>query len=262
MDPLAHEFPGWSPYNFTMNNPLNLVDPDGMSATCPTCPDGPEYDEFRNSNIDYQFMESPSGAEIHVSESQTLDEITVTSTSGFIPGLRFSEDFTELLRNKPFLDSDGKIANPCYQAEAVYLDRGVSFIGSEGDLGVYIVLVGEDRGRVFPYGEMAIGPGIDLGIEVEAGRVDYSGNPTEFRGWQLYGARNKAYIGDGGVGVGVSVSGSRSFLEGDSYFQKMLKAIVNGGNGIGSFVLVLLNIWPLGLIALLLFFLWRRRKRT
>lgn len=57
-------------------------------------------------------------------------------------------------------------------------------------------------------------------------------------------------------------NGEKPILEGDSYFQKMLKAIVNGGNGIGSFVLVLLNIWPLGLIALLLFFLWRRRKRT
>ncbi len=36
VDPLTHEFPGWSPYNFTMNSPLNLVDPDGMA------PGGPE----------------------------------------------------------------------------------------------------------------------------------------------------------------------------------------------------------------------------
>ncbi|MCR9155567.1 MAG: hypothetical protein NXI09_15790, partial [Bacteroidetes bacterium] len=35
VDPLASEFPGWSPYNFTMNNPLNLVDPDGLSAKPP-----------------------------------------------------------------------------------------------------------------------------------------------------------------------------------------------------------------------------------
>ena len=32
VDPLAHEFPGWSSYNFTMNNPLNLVDPDGRKT--------------------------------------------------------------------------------------------------------------------------------------------------------------------------------------------------------------------------------------
>jgi hypothetical protein len=28
-DPLANKFPAWSPYNYTMNNPVNMVDPDG-----------------------------------------------------------------------------------------------------------------------------------------------------------------------------------------------------------------------------------------
>jgi RHS repeat-associated protein len=32
VDPLAHEYPSWSPYNFTMNNPINLIDPDGRSV--------------------------------------------------------------------------------------------------------------------------------------------------------------------------------------------------------------------------------------
>jgi len=32
VDPLAGKYPGWSSYNYTMNNPMNMVDPDGMEA--------------------------------------------------------------------------------------------------------------------------------------------------------------------------------------------------------------------------------------
>ena len=32
VDPLADKYPGWSSYNYTMNNPMNMVDPDGMEA--------------------------------------------------------------------------------------------------------------------------------------------------------------------------------------------------------------------------------------
>ena len=32
VDPLANKYPGWSPYNFTMLNPVKLVDPDGRET--------------------------------------------------------------------------------------------------------------------------------------------------------------------------------------------------------------------------------------
>ncbi|UUC47357.1 RHS repeat-associated core domain-containing protein [Flavobacterium cerinum] len=32
VDPLAEQFPNWNPYNYTMQNPINLIDPTGMSA--------------------------------------------------------------------------------------------------------------------------------------------------------------------------------------------------------------------------------------
>lgn len=35
-DPLAEKFPNWNPYNYTMQNPINLIDPTGMSSEPPT----------------------------------------------------------------------------------------------------------------------------------------------------------------------------------------------------------------------------------
>ena len=32
VDPLAGKYPGWTPYNYTLNNPLRLVDPDGREV--------------------------------------------------------------------------------------------------------------------------------------------------------------------------------------------------------------------------------------
>ncbi|WP_255493765.1 DUF4329 domain-containing protein [Myroides sp. WP-1] len=44
VDPLAEQFPGWNPYHYVHNNPINLVDPTGMSAEML---DGPG-DEFKS----------------------------------------------------------------------------------------------------------------------------------------------------------------------------------------------------------------------
>jgi RHS repeat-associated protein len=35
IDPLSDQFPGWTPYHYVHNNPLNLTDPTGMAAYSP-----------------------------------------------------------------------------------------------------------------------------------------------------------------------------------------------------------------------------------
>jgi RHS repeat-associated protein len=42
VDPLAESFPNWNPYNYTMQNPINLVDPTGMSSEEPGDGDPPK----------------------------------------------------------------------------------------------------------------------------------------------------------------------------------------------------------------------------
>ncbi|MBS4034929.1 MAG: RHS repeat-associated core domain-containing protein [Ignavibacterium sp.] len=50
IDPLADKFPGWSPYNYTLNNPLKYVDPDGREAV-KADPDDPEENRFAGKPI-------------------------------------------------------------------------------------------------------------------------------------------------------------------------------------------------------------------
>ena len=44
IDPLASKFPGWTPYNYTLNNPINMIDPDGRAPVgVGDPPNGPGY---------------------------------------------------------------------------------------------------------------------------------------------------------------------------------------------------------------------------
>ena len=48
VDPLAEIFPNWNPYNYTMQNPINLTDPDGMQVEPPDW-----YLSKDNKNIEF-----------------------------------------------------------------------------------------------------------------------------------------------------------------------------------------------------------------
>ena len=43
VDPLADDFPSWTPYHFVHNNPTNMIDPDGRSADWVESADGNIY---------------------------------------------------------------------------------------------------------------------------------------------------------------------------------------------------------------------------
>jgi RHS repeat-associated protein len=60
VDPMAGKYPGWSPYNFVLNTPLILIDPDGMEPDDWYKKDGKYYFDptLNKSNKDTWFAEN------------------------------------------------------------------------------------------------------------------------------------------------------------------------------------------------------------
>lgn len=64
VDPMAEKFPNWNPYNYTMQNPINLTDPTGMA------PEGGETDPKTNVMV-YIYHQSELQDRINKFEGRT-----------------------------------------------------------------------------------------------------------------------------------------------------------------------------------------------
>jgi RHS repeat-associated protein len=168
-DPLLEKYPNWNPYNYVMQNPINLIDPTGM---------GPE--EVENDDITIR------GKNVQTGE---MEPAIIVKTSAV--------NITIDIENLPLLASHDPISNkPCSfkpivvegvdnqlkaiemtlgQADALTVNLGAGIVaggGISGGLTFAAMLTGTDSGGVFTYSTDAptatIGLSAGGGIEIGA----------------------------------------------------------------------------------------------
>ncbi len=83
VDPLADKYPGWSPYNYVMGNPLRLVDPDGRGVFVT----GDDADETTKELSKYYGIEFRRDKQTGLLTAYGSDGMQISSTEGFSGGL-------------------------------------------------------------------------------------------------------------------------------------------------------------------------------
>lgn len=119
VDPLASDFPSWTPYHFAHNNPIVLIDPTGMSA-----------DWFQNQLTGEVYYNSDMRKG---DESQLGDNWSHLGENGmFSDGTPMTSDVALLAQNKSLTNiepnADGSISSTGYMKA----DRAKGFMDEQG----------------------------------------------------------------------------------------------------------------------------------
>jgi hypothetical protein len=162
VDPLAEKFPGWSAYNFVMNNPLRLVDPDGRAPQ--------DWINFTGKNGQQQI--------IYDSSVKTKAQAEAAGYTGvkqvFETGRGSSAKTGEVVN----FQKDGKFSvnggNTMDTADGGYTTQGGSYIGKNSNILEQIAPVLSNTGdAAVVLGAAMVLTGV--GAPIGAGLITYGG---------------------------------------------------------------------------------------
>ncbi|MFB9057515.1 RHS repeat domain-containing protein [Mariniflexile ostreae] len=252
VDPLAENYPNMGSYIYTMQNPINLIDPTGMASEDP-----PTEEELNNIGVDvsnmvdgYNWTDNDGSwnynrqSETWVGQGNTdynvkartekLDEVVVTasrknSTSLFGNMLNTASD----LWNSP----SARMTVPD-KISLSFSSSATAIIGKSTDFSLNWITRGHDA-QFTPYGILTVG--MQGGTKVSGDAlINFNAGyytTTDMRNLQIGQARDgllgwSAYGSvDGGLGLGGSITGSVGFQ--DLPFISR-PTWISGGVGIGA----------------------------
>ncbi|TCO10510.1 RHS repeat-associated core domain-containing protein [Natronoflexus pectinivorans] len=217
IDPLAEKFQQQTPFAYADNNPVRFIDFMGMNAHDPNNSDDEDEEEKATNQRLQEYYQNLGYNVRNNDDIKVVDEFLngdAANGRGAAAANRIRNSVFEVLPGTGV--GPLGIFNPFYGADAIYFDVGGVYIAAEYARGYFFVLTGDDIGQMIPFSENAAGGSGEISLTFGYGRVDYTGNSSDFKASMLFGDRTKAWVGLslGKIPVGAGIEGALSKVRG------------------------------------------------
>jgi len=195
VDPLAEKFPAWTPYHYVHNNPINLIDPTGMSA---------EQSGEGNPKKQPSLLKSTFEG-----ISSTLDEIVISAKKSGFSSDKIASDWQKNKEKSGYNHFNNWFKDNWNTPLVRYMisdsynisisSKATAFMGiGTTPLNFTLLTRGEEPGIYLTPGlHVDVGDGIEANVGISLGKGIYTGNPKSINSGMLEGNTFGVSVGVG-----------------------------------------------------------------